>query len=421
MLMTIDAKRRQFVKLIFASIGMGIICTLLGDSLKLLTENYETLLYELANQYGILFFIFPAIGLSSVFILRHYLFRKKENKGIIEIYDSIKTRHNELTPDKIPSHYINGLLTVIFGGSSGIEVSTVVASASIGSVTQKKANIHMIYRKELIGAGVAAAVTVLFGSPVAGALFALEVILKKMSKNAVISILISVFTVWIFALLLKIQPLFIIKVEPWHYYAFPYFILLGILAGFNSVYLTKAVLFFKSGFALITRVSTKIVLGSMIIGVSLFLFPQLYGDGYYAMRGLFQHPDHLIVSYTFIFGLVGILILKPIVTATTLASGGDGGVFAPSLFIGAFLGLLVAIVLNNFFQAQVVPINFMVVGMAAVLSASLHAPFTAIFLVCGLVGDYTLIIPITTASVVSKITAKMIIPYTVYSYSRIHP
>jgi CIC family chloride channel protein len=105
------------------------------------------------------------------------------------------------------------------------------------------------------------------------------------------------------------------------------------------------------------------------------------------------------------------------VTSATLASGGDGGVFAPSLFMGAFLGLLLALFLNTYFNAHVIPINFIIMGMAAVLSASIHAPFTALFLVCGLTNDYTLFIPILLVALISKYTAKMIYPFTVYSYN----
>jgi len=410
-------KQNEVIKLIIASVIIGIACTLLGDSLKSLTDRYETKFYGLAKNNWVFFFIFPLAGLSIIYILRQYLFRKKENKGIKEIFDSLKTRHNELPVYKIPSHFINGLLTVIFGGSSGIEVSAVVASASIGSVTQHKAKIHHAFRKELICAGVAAAVTVLFSSPIAGALFAVEVIFKRVSKMAIISISFSVVTVWLCNMLLNTEPLFFIKADHWNFAVWPYFILLGIIAGLNSVYLTKSVLFFKSKFSQITNNAAKIVLGSLIISVSILFFPQLYGDGYHAMRELFISSSALKLPPTLLFTLVGVLLLKPIITSVTLAAGGDGGIFAPSLFIGAFLGLLVAFVLNNFFNVGVIPINFMVIGMAAVLSASLHAPFTAVFLACGLIGNYELIIPIIAACLVAKLTAKLIIPYTVYSYT----
>jgi CIC family chloride channel protein len=155
----------------------------------------------------------------------------------------------------------------------------------------------------------------------------------------------------------------------------------------------------------------------VILSVSLFVFPQLYGEGYHAIKTIFINPNGMVLSMSMVLTFIGILVLKPIVTSATLASGGDGGVFAPSLFIGAFLGLLLALILNRYFNANVIPLNFIIIGMAAVLSASIHAPFTALFLVCGLTNDYTLFLPILVVCLISKYTAKMIYPFTVYSYS----
>lgn len=411
-----NRKTIEFSKLITASILIGILCAFLGDTLKILTEKYESRLFSIGEHNKLFFILFPITGFSLIYFLRQYLFNKRENKGIKEIYDSLKTRHNDLPVYKIPSHFINGLITIVFGGSTGIEVSTVVASASIGSVSQKKGGIHHIYRKELICAGVAAAVTVLFNSPIAGALFALEVIFKRLHATAIITIGLSVFTAWGFNYLMDSEPLFIIHVNHWNLYAMPYFLLLGILAGINSAYLTKSVLFFKLMFFKISKVYKRIILGSMLISICILVFPQLYGDGYHAMKDMFKYPN-IMVSGTFLFTIIGLLILKPIVTSLTLASGGDGGIFGPSLFIGSFLGLLVANVLNQFFNAQVIPINFMVIGMGAVLSASLHAPFTALFLICGLMNNYSLFVPALAACLVAKMTAKLILPYTVYNYS----
>lgn len=412
-----DLRKQVFVELIMATVVIGIACAILGDALKLLTDHYENSFYQRLQKHPVLFFIFPFTGLSLIYVLRQSVFKRKENKGIKEIYDSLKTRHNELPVYKIPSHFINGLLTVAFGGSTGIEVSTVVASASIGSVTQHKANIHFVFRKELICAGVAAGVTALFNSPVAGALFALEVISKKFSWPLLISVLVASFTVWIFNFVLHTEPLFYFQTDHWNQKAFPYFIVLGILAGLNGIYLTKSVLYFKSRFAFIRQHSVKILSGSLFIGCFIFLFPQLYGDGYHSIRVLLNNPSSIQLTYAVGCTFLCILIFKPIVTSLTLASGGDGGIFAPSLFIGAFLGFFIALLLNHFFNADVIPVNFMVIGMAAVLSASLHAPFTAVFLACGLVGNYTLLIPVITACIISKLTAQYFVPYTVYNYN----
>ncbi len=407
----------KFQKLVIVSILIGFLSAFLGVSLKRMTEYYEEIFFHQTTLSPVFIIVFPFFGLSIIYFLREYLFKKKENKGIKEIFESTNSKSKNLPNYKIPSHFINGLLTVIFGGSTGIEVSTVVASATIGSVAQRKQNVFKQYKTELICAGVAAGITALFSSPVAGILFAIEVISKKVTRAFLISNLIAVTIAFGLVFLLNEKPLFDVAITIWHLKSIPYFILLGILAGINSVYLTRCVLFFKSQFSKIQTHYFKILLGSAILSISLFAFPQLYGEGYHAIKTIFINSNEAIISLPLLLTFIGIILLKPIVTSATLASGGDGGVFAPSLFIGAFLGLLVALVLNKVFIANVIPVNFMVIGMAAVLSASIHAPFTAIFLVCGLTNDYTLFIPILAACLISKYTAKMIYPYTVYTFT----
>ena len=413
-------KNHQFIKfrkLVIVSVLIGFLSAFLGISLKKITEYYEEIFFHEVSVNPIFYIIFPVFGLSVIYFLRQYLFKKKENKGIKEVFESTKSSSKNLPSYKIPSHFINGLLTVIFGGSTGIEVSTVVATATIGSVAQQKGNVFRQYKTELICAGVAAGVTALFSSPIAGILFALEVISRKVTRAFIISNVIAVSIAFGLLTILKEEPLFTVSITTWHLKAIPYFILLGILAGLNSVYLTRCVLFFKSQFGKIGVHYYKIIIGSAVLSISLFIFPQLYGEGYHAIKEIFANTSEIPLTITLALTFIGILILKPIVTSITLASGGDGGVFAPSLFIGAFLGLLLASVLNTFFHVNVIPVNFMIIGMAAVLSASIHAPFTAIFLVCGLTNDYTLFLPILVVCLISKYTAKMIYPYTVYTYS----
>lgn len=407
----------KFQKLVIVSLLIGFLSAFLGVVLKKVTEHYEEIFFSKATTSPIFFIVFPIFGLSIIYFLREYLFKKKENKGIKEIFESTNTKSKNLPSYKIPSHFINGLLTVVFGGSTGIEVSTVVASATIGSVAQRKENVFRQYKTELICAGVAAGVTALFGSPIAGILFAFEVISKKVTKAFLVTNLIAVAIAFGLTFLLDEKPLFTVTITTWHLKAIPYFILLGILAGLNSIYLTRCVLFFKSQFSKINTHYYKILIGSAVLSISLFVFPQLYGEGYHAIKTVFGSTNEIPLTISLAFTFFGLLILKPIVTSITLASGGDGGVFAPSLFIGAFLGLLVASLLNTFLNVGVIPINFMIIGMAAVLSASIHAPFTAIFLVCGLTNNYILFIPLLAVSLISKYTAKMIYPFTVYTFS----
>lgn len=404
-------------KLVIVSILIGFLSAFLGVILKNATEYYEEIFFHQTIVNPIFYVVFPVFGLSIIYFLREHIFKKKENKGIKEIFESTNSNSKNLPSYKISSHFINGLLTVVFGGSTGIEVSTVVASATIGSVAQRKQNVFRQYKTELICAGVAAGITALFSSPIAGILFSLEVISKKVTRAFVLTNLIAVSIAFGLIYLLDEKPLFTVNITTWHLRAIPYFILLGIIAGINSVYLTRCVLFFKEQFSKIKGAYFKIIFGSLILSISLFVFPQLYGEGYHALKTIFINPNEMTLSLSLVLTFIGILLLKPIVASATLASGGDGGVFAPSLFIGAFLGLLLALLLNTYFNADVIPINFMIIGMAAVLSASIHAPFTAIFLVCGLTNDYTLFLPILVVCLISKYTAKMIYPFTVYSYS----
>lgn len=413
-------KNHDFIvlkKLILVSVLIGFLSSFLGITLKRMTEYYEEIFFERANTNYLFYLLFPFIGLSLIYFLRQYLFKKKENKGIKEVFESTESKSKNLPNYKIPSHFINGLITVIFGGSTGIEISTVVASATIGSVAQQKKNVFRQYKIELICAGVAAGVTALFGSPIAGMLFAYEVVSKKTSRFYLLTNSIAVGVAYALLTLINEPPLFHIIITTWYLKAIPYFILLGIVAGLNAAYLTKCVLFIKEQFLRINTYSYKIIIGSVLLSSALLLFPQLYGEGYHAIKNIINTPSPVLFTFSAAMSLVLILILKPIVTSITLASGGDGGVFAPSLFIGAFLGLLTATTLNHFFDANVIVLNFLVLGMAAVLSASIDAPLTALFLVLGLTNNYILFFPVLFVCFISKYTAQMIVPYTVYSFT----
>lgn len=408
--------RLKWLKLALAGLLVGFLASFLAITLKHITEYYEEIFFSKASKNNYIFFILPLVGLSVIYFLRLYLFRNKENKGIKEVFESTKSGKG-LPAYKIPSHLINGLITVAFGGSTGIEVSTVVATATVGSIAHSKERFLKKYKTELICAGVAAGVASLFASPIAGLLFVYEVLSKKLSKAFLLVTLLAIAVAGVFILLIDEKPLFAVTIKKWHLHAIPYFVLLGIVAGLNSVYLTKCVLFIKSKFSKIKTAYYKVILGAFIIGTMLFVFPELFGDGYHAIKENILMSNTAVPTISILLTLLGCIVLKPIITSVTLSSGGDGGVFAPSIFIGAFLGLFLAFIFNRFLNADVIPLNFMVIGMAAMLSASINAPFTALFLVCGLTGNYTLFFPILVVSFVSKFVAQKICPYTVYTYA----
>lgn len=407
---------KKYGILIIASAVVGLLAAMLGIALKHITEHYEELLFKRASGNMLWLIIFPVTGLSLIYILRFYLFKKKENKGIKEVFDS-QASGTPLPSYKIPSHFINGLITVSFGGSTGIEVSTVVATAAVGSLASRKENLLKKYKTELLCAGITAGVTALFNAPLAGILFAYEVVFKKRTKPFAAATITAALVAYAFTLLLDEGAVFNIVIAKWHLYALPWFILLGILGGLQSVYLTRSVLFFKKRFLQFSNPYYKIISGGLIISAMLLLLPQLYGEGYHAIKHSILSANTTTLTTYLALTILGLLLLKPIITSVTLSAGGDGGVFAPGIFLGAFLGLFLALVLNTFFDAGVIPLNFMVVGMAAVLSASIHAPLTSLFLICSLTNSYVLFIPLTIASFVAMRTAKTIYPYTVYTYA----
>lgn len=405
----------MWVKFISAALLTGFLSAVLAMTLKHVTEHFEESLFLKANNHTFYLLLFPLTGFSVIYFLRKYLFKNRENKGIKEVFDSV-SNGKSLKEYKVVSHFINGLITVGFGGSTGIEVSTVVSTAALGDITHKKDRLLKKRKTELICAGIAAGITVLFSSPLAGILFAYEVVTKKITKYFVAATVVGVVAANALLSFFEEKQLFTVSITTWKPYALPYFILLGILAGINSVYLTKTVLYIKKLFLSLGNNFYRIVIGAALLSLSLLLLPELYGDGYHAIKDGFIHSGTNTFNSGYFILILTLLIAKPIITSVTLGAGGDGGVFAPSIFIGAFLGLATAMLINSFSDFKVIPVNFMVAGMAAMLSASIHAPLTALFLVCGLVNDYTLFIPILVVCFVAKITSKYIYPYNVYTY-----
>lgn len=404
--------KQHYFKLIISSILIGIGSSILAFSLKHFTEFFEHAIFERVNKFNPLFVILlPTIGLTSIYFFRKYLFRNRRNKGITEIYKTIDHRKNHLPFYKIPSHYINGFLTVIFGGSTGIEVSTVVATAAIGNAAYEKGGSAKRYKKELVCAAVTAGVAILFTSPLAGWLFAMEVIARKTSKTLIISCTASALVAWGFIVFFNEPTLLPYSIKEWHSKAIPFFIILSLLGGMLSVYFTLLVTRIKLLFSNISSNFWRVNIGALLVGLMILFFPSLYGDSYHGLKEILQ-TGHLSILLLFV-----VMLLKPLAASLTLGSGGDGGVFAPSIVAGAFLGLMFATFFNTYFNTDLILLNFALVGAAATLSASLYAPLTSLVLVCGLIPNgYVLFLPILLSCFIAQIFAKKLLPYNVYTY-----
>lgn len=407
---------QHYFRLVIASSLVGLASALLAYTLKHLTEYFEHRIFNFADHsYAAFFFILPSVGITALFFLRKYIFRNRKNKGITEIYKTLDQRKDHLPLFKIPSHFINGFLTVIFGGSTGVEVSTVVATATIGNYAYEREFSARMYKRELICAGVVAGVAILFTSPLAGFLFAFEVIARKFRRSLIISCTASALVSWVFISFFDSETILNKTVTGWTYAAIPFFLILSVFGGILSVYFTLLVTRMKKIFGNISNNFLRVNLGAVAVGTLLFFFPVLYGDSYHGLREILHEP---LAAPTLTMGFLLLLaVLKPLAASLTLGAGGDGGVFAPSIVAGAFLGLMVAFIGNHYFGMHLIPLNFALIGAAATLSASLYAPLTSVVLICNLLpGGYILFLPLLICSLISAQVAKLLLPYNVYTY-----
>jgi len=403
-------------KLVLVAVLVAVCCSVLAYSLKHLTEFFQEKLFHTVGKINTVLYIFlPTVGITAIYFLRKYFFKKRKNKGLTEIFKTLDQRKDHMPLFKVPSHFFNGFLTLVFGGSTGIEVATVVATGTVGNQAYKNEFSANMYKRELICSGVAAGVSVLFANPLVGGLFAIEVVARKTRKTVLISTTVAALVSWLFIYLFDNTSFFHYELSGWNWYAVPYFIGLSILAGLVAVYFTLIATRIKKIFSGITNNFIQVNSGALSVGILLFFFPFLYGDSYESMKGFVESSFNAEnLSILLLFALI---LLKPLAASLTLGAGGDGGVFGPSIVTGALLGLFVAHFCNQFWDTGLIPMNFVLIGIAATLSATIYAPFTALILACSLTPNgYVLFFPLLAGSFISLYVSKKLLPYNVYTY-----
>lgn len=402
----------NYLKLFIVSLFVGLLSSLLAITLRHITESTEHYLSKaVSNNNPYLFILLPSIGITTIFFLRKYVFQGRKNKGMTEIYKTLDQRKDHLGLFKIPSHFINGFLTVIFGGSTGIEVSTVVSTATIGNAVYKKEFSAKIYKRELICAACAAGVAILFSSPIAGLLFGIEAISRKFKPTILISSLASIAVASLFIYGLEHERIIPTETGNWKWQSTPFFLLLSVLGALFAVGFTLLLINLKTFFGNINNNFLRVNIGAITLGLLIFFFPVLYGDSYHGLNEVLNSHNNSI-EYLFL-----LVLLKPLASSLTLGAGGDGGVFAPSIIGGAFLGLMIAVFCQTFLHMEVNPLNFALIGAGSALSAAIYAPFTTIFLICNIVPNgFILLFPLLVCCLLSKFLAKKILPYNVYTH-----
>ena len=376
-----------------------------------------------------LYLAFPMVGIFLTVLYVKYFVRDNINHGVSIVLNAISNYNGKLRPHNIYSSMVASSITVGFGGSVGLEAPIVLTGSAVGSNLARLFNLSRKDTIILLACGSSAAMAAIFKAPIASIVFAIEVLMLDLTATAIVPLLISAATGTILSLLFLGEDVMLTNapVTPFKLANVGIYIVLGVVAGLVSVYFLRTSRFIERIFSKLKNQYLKLIIGSLALGALILVFPVFYGEGYENILTLMKGGREVMFRNSPIFALIksqyvvfllamaGIVFLKVVATAVTNAAGGVGGVFAPSLFVGAFLGFLVPEVLNHYFGFNLPITNCVLAGMAGLLAGVMHAPLTGIFLIAELTSGYALLIPLMITSSISYRTAKIFEKYSVYT------
>jgi len=387
---------------------------------KLLTQNFTS--YSESYQY----LAYPGIGILITVLYVRFFVKDDIGHGVTKVLESIASKRGRMRGHNMFTSIISSTITIGFGGSVGAEAPVVLTGSSIGSNIARQFNLSYHTMTVLIGCGAAGAIAGIFKAPIAGMLFAIEVLMLDMSMASLLPLLISAATSASLAYFLmgsahhfdfQIDKAFNVANIPWY-------IVLGIFCGLFAFLFTKGNLFVEGRFRKISNPYLKVLIGGILLGIFIFLFPSLWGEGYFTIDQILTDTGANILNNSLFVGfkedkliLIGmiflIMLVKIVASATTTGAGGSGGIFAPSLFLGGMAGFFVSSILN--LDGNLVPArNFALVGMAGMMAGVMQSPMTAIFLIAEITGGFGLLIPLMITSATAYLTIKPLLPHSLY-------
>lgn len=415
--------------LVFAAIIVGILAGLAAALLKTLTHHIEEFLQsDFQWQYKYyLFLLFPTVGiLLSVMYTRRFIRKSKFETGLTPLLYSISKKSSKVEPHNIYSQIITAALTVGFGGSTGLEAPIVTSGSAIGSSVGRFLGLSYREVTLLLACGAAAGIAGAFNSPIAGIVFAIEILLPEFTIPVFIPLLLASATAAVVARFFYNEQLFFLVTEGWLTSSLFYYVLLACLIGLFSIYFTKANYTIKGFFYKINHPYKKVIIGGLMLGALVFLFPTLYGEGFITIRNLLKGDMTAVISNSIfssyrefptliILFTIFTIFAKSVATLVTLGAGGNGGIFAPSLIVGGLMGFIVAFTINTLGIAEVNTANFIVAGMAASLGSIMHAPLTGIFLIAEITGGYILMVPLMITTAIAYLINRSVNKYSIYT------
>ncbi len=405
--------------------GSGLAAVILKNTLYY-TNYFLTNGFSYHGLYY-LYLAFPIIGITLTLLFIRYVVKDNISHGVSKVLYAISKNNSQIRAHNTFTSLIACTLTLGFGGSVGPEAPIVLTGSAIGSNLARLFRLDYRTTTLLIGCGCAGAIAGIFEAPIAGAIFVLEILMLDLTMTTLIPLLIATVTASLVSyLLMGNAVLFTFTLtSPFILRHIPFYIMLGIFTGLVSVFFIRGSIGIES---LLKKVSPVLRVG--IAGVTLamliFIYPSLFGEGYTVLKEVITGHGEIIGNSAF-FGLLkqnhwsflviifGLIIMKVIAMAMTQGSGGIGGTFAPSIFVGAICGYFFANLLNTIFGFNISQSNFALVGMAGVMAGVMHAPLTAIFLIAEITGGYQLLTPLIMVSAIGYLTSHIFESHSIYT------
>jgi len=397
--------------------GTHIIQSVLEGTL---IRDYQTAFY----------FIFPLLGFTIVYFIIKYLVKNTPTQGIPATLYAISKKKGVMSSFQMYASLLLAPITVGFGGSVGLEGPTVATGSAISSNLSRLLHMNQSTRTLLIGCAAAGAMSSIFKAPIAAIIFAVEVFSLDLTLVSLIPLLLAsvsaVITSYFFFGNDIILPFSI--TDKFTLSDIPVYALLGVVAGFVSLYFTITFERIQKFFDKIASPLKRLIIGGLGIGILVYFIPPLYGEGFDMINALVNgNTDpvlkhnifHLDIAnpWILISLLAGLVVFKVIASSLTFGAGGVGGIFSPTLFMGSIMGFCTAKIINatHLLSNPVSESNFTLVGMTGLMAGVLHAPLTAIFLIAEVTAGYQLIIPLMITAAISFTITKYFSPHSVYA------
>ena len=393
------------------SVVTGVLCGLAAVLLKVTIRGIHHGLVSLVGGSTWLFLLLPGVGMILSLLIVRYIVRDNIGHGVTKVLQAVSKNESKIKRHNLFSSMVTSALTIGFGGSVGAEAPIVYTGAAIGSNLGRYMGLSYRGMTLLLGCGAAGAVAGIFNAPLAGVLFTLEILLFNLSMSSLLLLLLSsVSATMVSYLILGRDTQFTCTLVAFSMRNIPFYLILGVFCGFCSLYFLKTTLYLEDVFGKMRNVWLRWALCAVGVGLLIFLFPPLYGEGYEDVGRLLNGQGSGAVWF---FALI--LLLKVFAMTFTNAGGGVGGTFGPTLFVGAIAGYVLSSSLNLISPGLVPVPNFVLVGMAGLMAGVMQAPMTAIFLIAEISGGYELLLPLILTATIAYGTIRIFEKYSIYT------